>query len=66
MLAERTPFIKPVHVGETVTARITVAEIDPEKQRLYLDGECLVNNELVAYGRGVVWIPKRSDTHRNL
>lgn len=60
-MSQEMKFIKPVRVGETVTARITVAEIAPLKQRVYLDGECRVNEELVAHGRGVVWVPKRSD-----
>ncbi|MEJ2588361.1 MAG: MaoC family dehydratase [Deltaproteobacteria bacterium] len=58
-MSQEMKFIKPVHVGETVTARMTVAEIDPEKQRVYLDGECHANDMLVAFGRGVVWVPKR-------
>ncbi|MCP4577492.1 MAG: MaoC family dehydratase, partial [Deltaproteobacteria bacterium] len=60
-MSQEMKFLKPVHVGETVTARITVAEIEPEKQRVYLDGECRVNEELVAHGRGVVWVPKREE-----
>ena len=60
-LSQEMKFIKPVRVGETVTARITVAEMEPEKQRVHLDGECRVNGELVAHGRGVVWVPRRSD-----
>lgn len=60
-MSQETKFIKPVRVGETVTARITVAEIEPEKQRVHLDGECRVNEELVAHGRGVVWVPKKND-----
>ena len=58
-------FVKPVHPGDTVTAKITVAEIDKEKQRVYLDGECRVGETLVALGRGVVWVPKRNTTPGN-
>lgn len=60
-MSQELKFIKPVHVGETVMARMTVGEIDFEKQRVYLDGECRVDETLVALGRGVVWVPKRSD-----
>ncbi|MBW1782352.1 MAG: MaoC family dehydratase [Deltaproteobacteria bacterium] len=58
-VSQEMKFIKPVHVGETVTARMTVAEIDQEKQRVVLDGECHVGETLVAFGRGVVWVPRR-------
>ncbi len=59
-MSQEMKFIKPVHVGETVTASVTIAEINREKQRVSLDGECRVNDDLVAYGRGIVWVPKRN------
>jgi 3-hydroxybutyryl-CoA dehydratase len=52
-------FLRPVHVGETVTARMTVATIDAARQRVELDAECRVGGELVAVGRGRVWVPRR-------
>ncbi|MEJ2024992.1 MAG: hypothetical protein P8Y00_08255, partial [Deltaproteobacteria bacterium] len=59
-MSQEMKFIKPVHVGETVTAKMTIDEIKPEKQRVYLNGECHVKDTLVAFGRGVVWVPKRN------
>jgi 3-hydroxybutyryl-CoA dehydratase len=64
-MSQDMKFIKPVHPGETVTARVTVAEIDQEKQRVYLDGECRVGETVVALGRGVVWVPKRNTAPEN-
>ena len=61
-MSQELKFIKPVYLGDTVTARMTVREINFKKQRVYLDGECHVNETLVACGRGVAWVPKRSDT----
>ncbi len=58
-MSQDMKFVKPVHLGETVRARVTVTEIDQEKQRMYLDGECCVGETVVALGRGVVWVPKR-------
>ena len=55
-------FVKPVHPGDTVTASVTVTEIDQEKQRVYLDGECRVGETVVALGSSVVWVPKRNTT----
>jgi len=58
-MSQEMKFVKPVHVGETVTAKVTVSKIDPDKQRIYLDAECAVAGDVVALGRGVVWVPKR-------
>ena len=58
-MSQEMNFIKPVHIGETVTARVTVYEIHEEKQRVYLNGECFVRGELVASGSGKVWVPRR-------
>ena len=58
-MSQEMKFIKPVHIGETVTAKVTVCEIHKEKQRIYLNGECFVRGELVASGVGKVWVPKR-------
>ena len=58
-MGQELKFIKPVHIGDTVTARVTVTGIDHEKQRVYLDGECFVAGALVAAGQGVVWVPRR-------
>ena len=58
-MSQEMNFLKPVHIGDTVTARVTVHEIHEEKQRVYLNCECLVRGELVAVGNGKVWVPKR-------
>ena len=58
-MSQDMKFLKPVYVGDTVTARMTVAEIDLDKQRVYLNGECVVAEDVVAVGRSVVWVPKR-------
>lgn len=59
-MSQDTRFLKPVHVGDTVTARMTVVAIDPLKQRVELDAECLVGGEQVAVGRARVWVPRRT------
>ncbi len=52
-------FLKPVHIGETVTARTTVLEVFPEKQRVRMATECLVRGEKVLDGEATVWVPRR-------
>jgi len=58
-ISQELNFIKPVYIGDTVTAEITVTTIDHTKQRVYLDGKCFVDGTLVAAGQGVVWVPRR-------
>jgi 3-hydroxybutyryl-CoA dehydratase len=61
-MSQDTRFLKPVHVGDTVTARMTVVAIDDTRQRVELDAECLVRGEQVAVGRAKVWVPRRPST----
>ena len=58
-MSQEMAFLKPVHIGDTVTARVTVSEIDVKKQRVYLNCECFVRGALVASGSGKVWVPRR-------
>ena len=58
-LKQETTFTQPVHLGETVTATITVARIDQTKQRVHMDCECTVSGKTVAIGKSVVWVPRR-------
>ncbi len=60
-VSQELKFIKPVHIGDTVTAKVMVTDIDHEKQRIYLKGECFVAGVLVAAGQGVVWVPRRGE-----
>lgn len=58
-MGQEINFLKPVHIGDTVTATLTVTEIDLNKQRVYLLAEAFVNGELVATGKTKTWVPKR-------
>jgi 3-hydroxybutyryl-CoA dehydratase len=58
-MSQDTRFLKPVHVGDTVTACMTLITIDITKQRIELDAECRVDGLQVAVGRARVWVPRR-------
>lgn len=58
-MGQNIKFLKPVHIGETVTARATVVEIYPEKQRIKLLTECLVRGVVVLTGDALVWVPNK-------
>ena len=62
-LKQETTFTQPVHSGETVTATVTVARINHNKQRVHLDCECTVNGNTVAIGKSVAWVPRRWAQH---
>ena len=58
-LSQTLTFSKPVRIGDTLTARVTVAEIDPEIARVTLKAQGLVNGEVVMDGEALVRVPRR-------
>jgi len=58
-LSQSARFKAPVRIGETVTARVTVAELDSAKKRVKLSTECLVNGKVVLEGESLVIAPSR-------
>ena len=51
-------FKRPVYIGDTVTAIITVTKIDEIKSRVYFDTVCKVKNKIVTDGEAEIYIPK--------
>ena len=51
-------FKRPVYIGDTVTAIITVTKIDEIKNRVYFDTVCKVKNKIVIDGKAELYIPK--------
>ena len=51
-------FKRPVYIGDTVTAIITVTKIDEIKSRVYFDTVCKVKNKIVIDGQAELYIPK--------
>lgn len=58
-MGQEINFVRPVHIGDTVTARLTVTRVDRERQRVYLDAEARVGETLVAHGETRTWVPRR-------
>jgi 3-hydroxybutyryl-CoA dehydratase len=50
-------FKRPVYIGETVTASITVTNIDLETRRVKFITVCKVRKKTVIDGEAEVWIP---------
>lgn len=54
----QTLFFKaPVHIGETVYAKVTVKELQSETRRAVLQTSCMVKDKVVLDGEAVVQLP---------
>lgn len=57
-MGQTLKFRAPVRVGDTVTATVTVREIDEVKRRLTLDTVCTVDDKPVIEGEALVMLLK--------
>jgi 3-hydroxybutyryl-CoA dehydratase len=53
-------FKAPVKIGDTVTAKCTVTEIDLVKKRVKFDTQCLVAGKPVIEGDALLMVPSRA------
>jgi len=53
-------FRAPVRAGDTVTARVTVLDVDREKKRVRMETVCLVGGRVVLDGEAVIMVPSRT------
>lgn len=51
-------FKKPVYIGDTVKATVTIKNIDEKRRRLFFDTVCTVKNCIVISGEAEIYIPK--------
>jgi len=59
-LSQQLRFRAPVRIGDTVTARVTVAAVDRARRRVRLETACLVGGEVVLEGEALVLVPERA------
>lgn len=58
-MGQELRFTKPIAIGDTITATVTVAEMIIEKNRVILDTVCTnQNGEIVIKGKATVMPPK--------
>lgn len=60
-LSQSLAFKRPVHIGDEVTARVTISAIDQAKGHVVLKTACLVAGKVVVQGEAVVVVPRRPD-----
>jgi len=58
-LHQSLTFEKPVRIGDRVTARVTVAAVDPETARVTLKTEGWIGDQFIMGGEAVVRAPRR-------
>jgi 3-hydroxybutyryl-CoA dehydratase len=52
-------FKAPVKIGDTVTARVEIVEIEPTRRRVRLMTECRCGDTVVIDGEAVIMAPRR-------
>src|ERR1700738_4747383 len=59
-------FRAPVRIGDTVEVTVTVAELDPQRQRATLTCVCRVGDAVVLDGEALVKVPSAARSKRPL
>jgi 3-hydroxybutyryl-CoA dehydratase len=58
-ISQSLKFKAPVRAGDTVTARVTVTEVNAAKRRVTLATVCIVDDAVVLEGEAHVMVPSR-------
>lgn len=56
-VSQNLNFKRPVYLGDTVTAIVTVTSVDIIKKRVFFDTKCLVKNKAVITGTAELYVP---------
>ena len=60
-MSQTLRFTAPVRPGDTVTATVTVADINTDKKRVTLDCVCSVKGDPVIKGEALIMVPARGN-----
>ena len=60
-ISQTLRFLAPVKIGDTVEARVEVANLNPERRRAELICRCSVGETVVLEGEAVVKVPRRAE-----
>ena len=58
-ISQSLRFMAPVRAGDTITARVMITELLPQKRRVVLDTLCMVSGQIVLDGAAEMLIPAR-------
>jgi 3-hydroxybutyryl-CoA dehydratase len=59
-LSQNLRFKAPVRSGDTVEAQATITEVIPEKRRVAIKTQCLVDGTVVVDGDALIMVPSRA------
>jgi 3-hydroxybutyryl-CoA dehydratase len=59
-VAQTLTFKAPVSIGDTVTAIVSIADINHERRRVTLTTQCFKGDEIVVDGEAIVSVPRRT------
>lgn len=57
-VSQNLKFRKPVYIGDTIKATVTIKEVNEKKRRLFFDTVCTVKNHIVISGEAEIYIPE--------
>ena len=60
-LSQSLKFRAPVKAGDTVTARVTVKDVNPDNKRIVLDTVCTVDDTVVIDGEALLMVNRRAE-----
>jgi 3-hydroxybutyryl-CoA dehydratase len=60
-LSQNLRFKAPVKIGDTVTARVTVKEMDIERRRVTFETTCTVRDRVVVDGEALLMVASRAE-----
>jgi 3-hydroxybutyryl-CoA dehydratase len=60
-LSQSLKFRAPVKAGDTVTARVTVKDVNPDNKRILLDTICTVGDSVVVDGEALLMVSRRAE-----
>ncbi len=60
-LSQSLEFRAPVKAGDTVTARVTVKDVNPDNKRVAFDTVCTVGDTVVVDGEALLLVSRRAE-----
>lgn len=57
-LSQSLKFLKPVYIGDTVTAKVTITKLNKRSRRFTFETCCYVDGVEVIFGEAEIFLPK--------
>ncbi len=57
-LSQNLKFLKPVYIGDTVNAKVTLIKLNKRSRRFTFETNCYVDGDIVITGEAEIFLPK--------